>query len=133
MRVSGVQFRSGRARGPKEASGNQRTLGDMIMRKNTLLIAVAAAALAVGSGTAFSQGMQGGHKADSPAAQSNPASKNAPAEKIQGQGADHRGAKETTGQGASDRGQKMGQDSKEPKGNKSTTGQAPSEPKSGQA
>ena len=102
------------------------------MRKNTLLIAVAAAALAVGSGTAFSQGMQGGQKSDSPAAQSNPASKNAPAEKIQGQ--EHRGTKsETTGQGASDRGQKMGQDSKEPKGNKSTTGQAPSEPKSGQA
>jgi hypothetical protein len=104
----------------------------MIMRKKTLLIAVAAAALAVGSGTAFSQGMQGGHKSDSPAVQSNPASKNAPAEKIQGQG-DHRGAKETTGQGASERGQKMGQDSKEPKGHKSTTGQAPSEPKSGQA
>jgi hypothetical protein len=104
----------------------------MIMRKNTLLIAVAAAALAVGSGTAFSQGMQGGQKSDSPAAQSNPASKNAPAEKIQGQG-EHRGAKETTGQGASERGQKMGQDSKDLKTNKSTTGQAPSEPKSGQA
>jgi len=106
----------------------------MIMRKNTLLIAVAAAALAVGSGTAFAQGTpQGGNKSDTPAAQANPAMKNAPAEKIQGQGSDHRGAKETTGQGASDRGQKMGQDSKEPKGNKSTTGQAPSEPKAGQA
>lgn len=103
------------------------------MRKNTLLIAVAAAALAVGSGTAFAQGMpqQGGHKADSPAVQSNPASKNAPAEKIQG--AEHRGAKpETTGQGASEpRGQKMGQDLD--KNKKSTTGQAPSEPKPGQA
>jgi hypothetical protein len=89
------------------------------MRKNTLLIAVAAAALAVGSGTAFAQGMpQGGHKSDSPAVQSNPASKNAPAEKIQGQG-------------AGERGQKMGQDLDKTK--KSTTGQAPSEPKSGQA
>jgi len=90
----------------------------MTMRKNTLLIAVAAAALAVGSGTAFAQGMQGGQKADSPAVQSNPASKNAPAEKIQGQG-------------AGERGQKMGQDLDKTK--KSTTGQAPSEPKSGQA
>jgi Protein of unknown function (DUF1236) len=92
----------------------------MIMRKNTLLIAVAAAALAVGSGTAFAQGMpqQGGSKSDSPAVQSNPASKNAPAEKIQGQG-------------AGERGQKMGQDLDKTK--KSTTGQAPSEPKAGQA
>jgi hypothetical protein len=105
----------------------------MTMKKNSLLIAVASAALAVGSGTAFAQGMQGGPKADSPAVQSNPASKNAPAEKIQG--AEHRGAKpETTGQGASERGQKMGQETKEPnKLNKSTTGQAPIEPKSGQA
>jgi hypothetical protein len=114
----------------------------MIMRKNTLLIAVAAAALAAGSGTAFAQGMpQAGHKADSPAVQSNPASKNAPAEKIQG--AEHnkgsadrmgeaKGSKpETTGQGASERGQKMGQDLD--KTRKSTTGQAPIEPKSGQA
>jgi hypothetical protein len=100
------------------------------MKKNSLLIAVASAALAVGSGTAFAQGMQGGPKADSPAVQSNPASKNAPAEKIQG--AEHRGAKpETTGQGASERGQKMGQDLD--KTRKSTTGQAPIEPKSGQA
>jgi hypothetical protein len=118
----------------------------MTMRKNTLLIAVAAAALAVGSGTAFAQGMpQGGHKADSPAVQSNPASKNAPAEKIQG--ADHKGSAnrmgeankskpETTGQGASERGQKMGQDLNKnslDKTKKSTTGQAPSEPKAGQA
>jgi Protein of unknown function (DUF1236) len=106
----------------------------MTMRKNTLLLAVAAAALAVGSGTALAQGApQAGQKADSPAVQSNPASKNAPAEKIQGQ--EHRGAKpETTGQGASERGQKMGQDNKEQnKLNKSTTGQAPTEPKSGQA
>ena len=88
------------------------------MRKNTLLIAVAAAALAVGSGTAFSQGApQGGQKSDSPAVQSNPASKNAPAEKIQGQGAG---------------GQKMGQEQKS-QDRKSTTGQAPSEPKAGQA
>jgi hypothetical protein len=102
----------------------------MTMKKNSLLIAVAAAALAVGSGTAFAQGMQGGPKADSPAVQSNPASKNAPAEKIPG--AEHRGAKpETTGQGASERGQKMGQDLDKTK--KSTTGQAPIEPKSGQA
>jgi hypothetical protein len=111
------------------------------MRKNTLLIAVAAAALAVGSGTAFAQGMpQGGHKSDSPAVQSNPASKNAPAEKIQG--ADQKGSAnrlgeankskpETTGQGASERGQKTGQDLDKTK--KSTTGQAPSEPKAGQA
>ncbi len=104
------------------------------MRKNTLLIAVAAAALAVGSGTAFAQGApQAGHKADSPAAQSNPASKNAPAEKIQG--AEQKGSakmkSETTGQGTS---QKMGQDLDKTK--KSTTGQAPSEKneqKSGQA
>jgi len=108
----------------------------MTMRKNTLLIAVAAAALAVGSGTAFAQGMQqGGHKADSPAAQSNPASKNAPAEKVQG--AEPRGtSRETTGQGASERGQKMGQDVDKNRGDKnkkSTTGQAPSESKSGEA
>jgi hypothetical protein len=106
----------------------------MTMRKNTLLIAVAAAALAVGSGTAFSQGAP---KSDGPAVQSNPASKNAPAEKIQGQGAQQKGSPnrmETTGQGASERGQKMGQENKEQnKLNKSTTGQAPSEPKSGQA
>ena len=93
------------------------------MRKNTLMIAVAAAALAVGSGTAFSQGAQ---KSDSPSVQSNPASKNAPAEKIQGGAANKA---ETTGQGAT---QKMGQDQK-PMNNKSTTGQAPSEPKAGQA
>ena len=105
------------------------------MRKNTLLIAVAATALAVGSGTAFAQGapQHGGQKSDSPAAQSNPASKNAPAEKIQGQGT-QRGSsnRETTGQGASEHGQKMGQGSeKSPKSG--TTGQAPSEPKAGQA
>ena len=94
------------------------------MKKNTLLIAVAAAALAVGSGTAFAQGPQ---KSESPAAQS-PASKNAPAEKMEHKGANKA---ETTGQGASERGQKMGQDLDKTK--KSTTGQAPSEPKSGQA
>jgi hypothetical protein len=101
-----------------------------MMKKNTLLIAVAAAALAVGSGTAFSQGAphQGGQKSESPAAApSNPASKNAPAEKIQG-GAGNKS--ETTGQGATQN-QKMGQDQKNM--NKSTTGQAPSEPKAGQA
>jgi hypothetical protein len=107
----------------------------MNMRKNTLLIAVAATALAVGSGAAFSQAPhQGGQKADSPAIQSNPASKNAPAEKIQG--ADQKGPanrmgesnkSETTGQGASERGQKMGQDKDKNLNNKSTTGQAPSE------
>ncbi len=113
------------------------------MKKNTLLIAVAAAALAVGSGTAFAQGtpQQGGQKG-SPSAQSNPASKNAPAEKIQGQGqkgsANRMGEankpkSETTGQGASERGhtQKMGQDLD--KNRKGTTGQAPNEPKAGQA
>jgi len=101
----------------------------MIMKKNTLLIAVAAAALAVGSGTAFSQGAphQGAQKSDSPAVQSNPASKNAPAEKIQG-GAGNKA--ETNGQGATQN-QKMGQDKN--MNNKSTTGQAPSEPKSGQS
>jgi hypothetical protein len=101
----------------------------MTMKKNTLLIAVAAAALAVGSGTAFSQSApQGGQKSESPAAApTNPASKNAPAEKIQG-GAGHKA--ETNGQGATQN-QKMGQDQKGP--NKSTTGQAPSEPKAGQA
>ncbi len=111
------------------------------MKKNTLLIAVAAAALAVGSGTAFAQGApQAGHKADSPAVQSNPASKNAPAEKIQGaerkgsanrMGEANKSKSETTGQGASARGHKMGQDLDKTK--KSTTGQAPIEPKSGQA
>jgi hypothetical protein len=106
----------------------------MTMRKNTLLIAVAAAALAVGSGTAFAQAPhQGAQKSDSPAVQQNPAAKNAPAEKIQG-AEQHKGAAskaETTGQGASERGQRMGQDLDKTK--KSTTGQAPSEPKSGQA
>jgi hypothetical protein len=99
----------------------------MIMKKNTLLIAVAATALAVGSGTAFAQAPnQGGQKSDSPAVQSNPASKNAPAEKIQG--ADQKGPANK----AETPGQKMGQDLKSPN-NKSTTGQAPSEPKAGQA
>jgi hypothetical protein len=99
----------------------------MIMKKNTLLIAVAAAALAVGSGTAFAQGAP---KSDSPAVQQNPASKNAPAEKIQGGAGNKAGNKaETTGQGAT---QKMGQEQKN-LNNKSTTGQAPSEPKAGQA
>src|SRR5262249_9571612 len=102
--------------------GNQRTLGDMTMKRNTLLIAVAAAALAVGSGTAFAQAQQ---KSDSPAVQSNPASKNAPAEKIQGGAANKA---ETNGQGAS---KKMGQELD--KNKKSTTGQAPNEPKAGQA
>jgi hypothetical protein len=107
----------------------------MTMKKNTLLIAVAAAALAVGSGTAFSQGAphQGGQKSESPATQSNPASKNAPAEKIQG-GAGNKA--ETTGQGAGERSPKMSQDKmgqdKSPN-QRSTTGQAPSEPKAGQA
>ena len=94
------------------------------MRKHTLLIAVAAAALAVGSGTAFAQA-PGAQKSDSPAVQSNPALKNAPAEKIQG-GTGNK--TETNGQGAN---QKMGQDLDKTK--KSTTGQAPSEPKAGQA
>jgi hypothetical protein len=85
----------------------------MTMKKNTLLIAVAAAALAVGSGTALAQAPA--QKSDSPAVQSNPASKNAPAEKIQGPAQN----------------QKMGQDQKSPS-TRSTTGQAPSEPKSGQ-
>ena len=99
------------------------------MKKNTLLIAVAAAALAVGSGTAFAQAPhQGAQKSDSPAVQSNPASKNAPAEKMEHKGANKA---ETTGQGASERGQKMGQDLDKTK--KSTTGQGASEPKSGQA
>jgi hypothetical protein len=99
----------------------------MTMKKNTLLIAVAAAALAVGSGTAFAQAPhQGAQKSDSPAVQSNPAAKNAPAEKIEQKGPANKA--ETTGQGA---GQKMGQDLDRTK--KSTTGQAPSEPKSGQA
>jgi len=93
------------------------------MRKNTLLIAVATAALAMGSGTALAQAPQ---KSDSPAVHSNPASKNAPAEKMDRKGAANKA--ETTGQGAS---QKMGQDLDRTK--KSTTGQAPSEPKSGQA
>src|ERR1043166_522244 len=93
----------GSCAGTEGIGTNQRTLGDMIMKKNTLLIAVAAAALAVGSGTAFAQAPhQGGQKSDS-AVQSNPASKNAPAEKMQG--ADHqKGAgnkAETTGQGSS--------------------------------
>ncbi len=116
----------------------------MTTRKNTLLIAVAAAALAVGSGTAFSQAPhQGGQKSESPSVQSNPASKNAPAEKIQGADQKRGGNKaETTGQGASERGQKMGQENKNGQkmgqesktpNHKSTTGQAPSEPKSGQA
>jgi hypothetical protein len=98
----------------------------MIMKKNTLLIAVAAAALAVGSGTAFAQAPhQGAQKSDSPAVQSNPASQNAPAEKMDRKGAANKA--ETTGQGAN---QKMGRDLDKTK--KSTTGQAPSEPKSGQ-
>jgi hypothetical protein len=89
------------------------------MRKNSLLIAVAAAALAVGSGTAFAQSAPQGGQKDNPAAGShatNPASKNAPAEKIQG-GADHKAAPS---------GQRMGQDNKAPS-SRSTTGQAPSE------
>jgi hypothetical protein len=100
------------------------------MRKNSLLIAVAAAALAVGSGTAFAQGApQGGQKADSPAAShANPASKNAPAEKIQG--AEQKGpAANRMGEAnrpKAEPGQKMGQDIKAPS-NRSTTGQAPSE------
>ena len=72
------------------------------MRKNTLLIAVAAAALAVGSGTAFAQAPhQGAQKSDSPAVQQNPAAKNAPAEKIQGaeQHKDAASKAETTGFG----------------------------------
>lgn len=103
------------------------------MKRNTLLIAVAAAALAVGSGTAFSQGAphQGGQKSESPSAQSNPASKNAPAEKMQGAGNKSGTKAETNGQGSSERGQKMGQDNKN-MNNKSTTGQAPSDQKSGQ-
>jgi Protein of unknown function (DUF1236) len=53
------------------------------MKKNTLLIATAVAALVAGSGTAFAQGApKSDSKSDSPAVQSNPASKNAPAEKI---------------------------------------------------
>ena len=90
VRVSGVQFVRVVRGDRRKPVRNQRTLGDMTMRKNTLLIAVAAAALAVGSGTAFAQGTAGRPKSDSPAVQSNPASKNAPAEKIQGQGARRR-------------------------------------------
>jgi hypothetical protein len=97
----------------------------MTTRKNTLLIAVAAAALAVGSGTALAQAPHA-QKSDSPAVQQNPASKNAPAEKIEHKGPANKA--ETTGQGAT---QKMGQDLDRTK--KSTTGQAPSEPRSGQA
>jgi hypothetical protein len=113
----------------------------MIMKKNTLLIAVAAAALAVGSGTAFSQGAphQGAQKSDSPAVQSNPASKNAPAEKIQrgpGNKAETNGqapsepkagqANERSNQKMNERSnQKMGEEKN--KNNRSTTGQAPTQ------
>ncbi len=126
------------------------------MRKNALLVAVAAAALAVGSGAAFSQAPQAGQKSEKPAAaQSSPASKNAPAEKMKGAeqkgsvqnriGEANKSRSETTGLGACARGQKMGQENKnlnqkmgqeknELNKSKSTTGQAPSErSKAGQA
>jgi hypothetical protein len=100
------------------------------MRKNSLLIAVAAAALAVGSGTAFAQSAPQGGQRDNPAAShANPASKNAPAERIQG-GADHKAAPANrmgeANKPKAEPAQKMGQDNKAPS-NRSTTGQAPSE------
>jgi len=127
------------------------------MRKNALLVAVAAAALAVGSGAAFAQAPQAGQKSEKPAAahSSNPAAKNAPAEKMKGaeqkgsvqnrMGEANKSKSETTGQGASEHGQKMGrektnlnqkmgQEKNELNKGKGTTGQAPSErSKAGQA
>jgi hypothetical protein len=107
------------------------------MRKNTLLIATAVAALVAGSGTAFSQGAP---KSDSPAVQSNPASKNAPAEKIAPSPSTKSGAADRAkdaeqkiapanrmGQApGNDRGQ-MGQANERNKTKSETTGQAPNQ------
>jgi hypothetical protein len=107
------------------------------MRKNTLLIATAVAALVAGSGTAFSQGAP---KSDSPAVQSNPASKNAPAEKIAPAPSTRSGAADRAkdaeqkiapanrmGQApANDRGQ-IGQANERNKTKSETTGQAPNQ------
>jgi hypothetical protein len=96
------------------------------MKKNTLLIATAVAALVAGSGTAFAQGAP---KSDSPAVQSNPASKNAPAEKI--------APAPSTKSGAADRAKdaeqkigpanRMGQADERNKTKSETTGQAPNQ------
>jgi hypothetical protein len=107
------------------------------MKKNTLLIATAVAALVAGSGTAFSQGAP---KSDSPAVQSNPASKNAPAEKIAPSPSTKAGAADRAkdaeqkiapanrmGQApANDRGQ-TGQANERNKTKSETTGQAPNQ------
>ena len=101
------------------------------MRKNKLLIAVAAAALAAGSGTAFAQGApkQGGHMSDSPAVQSNPAAKNAPAERIAPSPSAKSGGAERV-QGAERKAgpaNRMGEANHRNKAKSETTGQAPNQ------
>jgi Protein of unknown function (DUF1236) len=120
------------------------------MRKNTLMIATAVAALTAGSSMAFAQGApeshRGGAGAGPAAAQSNPAAKSAPAEKMapgaggaaqhseekgapanrMGQANEGNKAKETTGQAPKgERNEKMGDERSKSKAG--TTGQAPSD------
>jgi len=102
------------------------------MRKNTLMIATAVAALTAGSSMAFAQGapdsQRGGAGAGPAGAQSNPAAKSAPAEKMApGTG----GAQHTPAPGAqrseekSGPANRMGQTNEGNKSKSETTGQAP--------
>lgn len=106
------------------------------MRKNTLMIAAAVAALTAGSTVAFAQGapeQRGGAGGPAGASQINPASKNAPAEKMAPSGNSAAGEHKSI-QGAEQKknepANRMGQAGERNKSE--TTGQAPGENRSGQ-